>query len=184
MARLGRLVNTIPSHDGILRRVVDRIARDLTPPTPSQLAARLRPLYPKVAVFERQLSGEPKQVYVYRDGRFEPDVGDDWWRAPDVPQVRIRQSSGLLTSANPSFAQLLGVPSSSLVGRTFLDLVRHDAQPAATAMLEALGEEDEARSEVAMVHVDGATLLLELRAIKRDGEVDLWFRPAPLAGQE
>lgn len=182
MSPIGRIVNTIPSHDTVLRRVVDRIAGELKPETPAQLAAHLRPLYPRVAVFERQLSGEPRQVYVYRDGRYEPEPMDGWWRSRTVPRARISLPKGGLVRASESFGRLLGVASSELVGRSFLDLVRADARHVAAAMVDALGHEEEAWSEVMLVRPDASTVLLEMRGVRRDGGVDLCFRPVAASG--
>ena len=78
------MVNTIPSNDVVLRRVVDRVTEADQPGTAADLAARLRPLYPRIAVFERQLSGERAQFYVYRDGRYEPERRGGWWELPGV----------------------------------------------------------------------------------------------------
>ena len=72
-------MNTIPSNDLAPRRVVDRVTEREQPDTAADLAASLRPLYPRIAVFERQLSGERVQYYVYRDGRYEPERPDAWW---------------------------------------------------------------------------------------------------------
>ena len=46
MAPLGRIVNTIPSHDFVLRRVVDRATSDHPAGNADDLAATLRPMYP------------------------------------------------------------------------------------------------------------------------------------------
>lgn len=79
MAGRARIVNTIPSHDAAVRRVVDKVTAETPPGSAAELAERLRPLFPRVAVFERQLSGERPHLYVYRDGRYEPERQDPWW---------------------------------------------------------------------------------------------------------
>ena len=50
MAQIERTVNTIPSHDAVLRRVVDRLTHTRSPQSAEQLADLLRPLFPRVAV--------------------------------------------------------------------------------------------------------------------------------------
>ena len=177
MAPIQRTVNTIPSHDAVLRRVVERVTHSKTPPeSAQQLADVLRPIFPRVAVFERQLSGETPHLYVYRDGRYEPERGA-WWTAADVPCVHVSRSSGLLTAVTGSWASLMRADQTSLVGRHFLDFVQPEAQAAAQAMFEVVSEEREVRSEAAVVRPDGSTVAIEFRAISVDGEIEVCYRP-------
>ena len=104
MAQVERTINTIPSHDAVLRRVVEGITRSRPPESAEHLADLLRPLFPRVAVFERQLSGERPLLYVYRDGRYEPERGERWWEAPGAPCIRVSIETGLLTSATNTWA--------------------------------------------------------------------------------
>ena len=173
----GRLVNTIPSHDVVLRRVVDRVTEGDHAPTADALAARLRPLYPKVAVFERQLSGERAQFYVYRDGRYEPERGDPWWEQPGVPRVLIATENGLLTSVSGEWAALMHADRSELVGRHFVDFVLPEARDAALAMFEAVRQFRQVRSEALVRRPDGTTLPIEFRAMRHDGAIEVFYRP-------
>jgi hypothetical protein len=170
-------VNTIPSHDLALRRVVDHVTRERQPETPDDLAARLRPLYPRIAVFERQLSGERTLYYVYRDGRYEPEIGEAWWERDDAPCVRVSTETGRLTSVTGTYATLMRARTDELVGRHFLDFIQPEAMSAARAMFAAVTEEREVRSEALVVRPDGTTLTIEFRAIRRNGEVEVSFRP-------
>jgi hypothetical protein len=63
-----------PRSDADFVREADRLAGDgMT--QPGLLQAALRGSYPQAAVHARQLSGEAATVwYVYRDGRWLPDV--------------------------------------------------------------------------------------------------------------
>ncbi len=176
MAPIQRTVNTIPSHDAVLRRVVERVAGSRQFQTAQQLADILRPIYPRVAVFERQLSGEIPHLYVYRDGRYEPDRGE-WWTAPDVPCVHVSLATGQLTSVTGSWASMMRADASNLIGRHFTDFVQPDAQAAAQAMFEVVSEELDVRSEAVVVRPDGTTLAIEFRAIAVDGEVVVCYRP-------
>jgi len=171
------VVNTIPSSDAAFRRAVERTTSDRAPETPDDLAARLRPLYPRIAVFERQLSGEATQYYVYRDGRFEPDRRDAWWEEPDAPCIRLSATTGLVTSVTGSYAQLMRAEPAELVGRHFIDFVLPEARPAAQAMFEAVTEEREVRSTARVVRIDGSSLPIEFRAIRRNGEIEVFYRP-------
>ena len=170
-------MNTIPSHDAALRRVVERVTSDWQTDTAADLAARLRPLYPRIAVFERQLSGERAQFYVYRDGRYEPERAPDWWTEPGTPCVHVSAESGLLTAVTGSYAELMRTDKRDLVGRHFLDMVLPEARAAAQAMFEAVTEEREVRSEALVVRADGSTVAIEFRAIRRDGDIEVCYRP-------
>lgn len=170
-------MKTIPSRDAVLRRVVARVAADDALQTPDELAERLRPLYPQVAVFERQLSGERPQYYVYRDGRYEPDRPDRWWEQTDVPCVRVDGATGRLVSMTGAWAELMHADAASLVGRHFAEFVRPEARAVAEAMFEALAEEREVRSEAVVARPDGTTVAIEFRAVRRDGEIEVCYRP-------
>ena len=173
----GRIVNTIPSHDVVLRRVVERLNADEEPATAADLAARLRPLYPRIAVFERQLSGERAQFYVYRDGRYEPERPGDWWAQPGTPCVHVSAATGRLTSVSGEYAQLMRSTQADLVGLHFLDIVLPEARAAAQTMFQVVSEEREVRSEALVVRPDGTTVQIEFRAIRRDDEIEVCYRP-------
>ena len=169
------VVRAIPSHDAVLRLLVDR-ATETPPGSAGELTARLRPFFPRVAVFERQISGE-RGLYVYRDGRYEPQTPPSWWDAPDVPCVRVSMQSGELVSVTGSWAELMHATPTDLVGRHFLDFVKPEAHAIAGAMFEALQNEGEVRSEAVVQRPDDTTLLIEFRAIRRDGEIEVCYRP-------
>jgi PAS domain S-box-containing protein len=179
MGSVGRTVNTIPSHDVVLRRVVNQVAADLSSPSPAELQAKLRPLYPKIAVFEGHLSGELPHLYVYRDGRYEPEPTDSWWAEPGVASVRVSRRDGTMVAASDTWASLMGADEGTLVGRHYLDFVSPAAQPVARAMFDALDDEHEVRSKALVVRADGTTLMIEFRATRQDGEIEVFFRPLP-----
>ena len=177
MAYPGRIVNTIPSQDAALRRVVDLVTAQGEGGTAADVAASLRPLYPRVAVFERQLSGERPQLYVYRDGRYEPENRERWWEAAGVACVHVDGATGRLVRVTGSWAELMRASAEELVGRHFVDFVLPEARAAAQAMFQAVSEEREVRSEALVARPDGTTLPIEFRAIRRDGEIEVCYRP-------
>ena len=66
-----------PSTDHAFARVVHETARSIPVLTPAALADGLRPLYPRVRVHRRDLSGELATIwYVYRERTF-PAHPDD-----------------------------------------------------------------------------------------------------------
>ena len=170
-------IDTIPSHDAVLRRVVDRITHTRPPQTAQQLADLLRPLFPRVAVFERQLSGERPLLYVYRDGRYEPERPDRWWEAAGAPCIRVSIESGQLTSVSGPWAGLMRAETGLLLGPHFLEFVQPEARAAAQALFEVVDEEHEVRSEALVVRPDGTAFGIEFRAIRRDDEIEVCYRP-------
>jgi PAS domain-containing protein len=170
-------VNTIPSNDVVLRRVVDRVTQEAQPDTADALAERLRPLYPRIAVFERQLSGERAQFYVYRDGRYEPERRDEWWTVPGVPCVHVSATTGRLTVVSGAWASLMRADPATLEGRHFVDFVLPEVREAAQAMFEAVSQFREVRSEAQVLRADGTTLAIEFRAVRRNGEIEVCYRP-------
>jgi PAS domain S-box-containing protein len=170
-------VNTIPSHDAVLRRVVDEMTRTEEPETPQELADLLRPVFPRVAVFERLVSGERQNLYVYRDGRYEPERRDAWWESPDAPCIHVSARDGRLTAVNRSWAGLMGSTEADLLGRHFLEFVQPGAQAAAQAMFEVVSMEREVRSEAVVMRPDGSPLAIEFRAVKKDGDIEVCYRP-------
>jgi PAS domain S-box-containing protein len=169
-------VNTIPSNDVVLRRVVDRMTEGGQAQTADALAARLRPLYPKIAVVERQLSGERAQYYVYRDGRYEPERRDPWWEQPGVPRVLVATTDGQLTSVSGEWAALMRAEATELVGQHFVDFVLPEAREAALAMFDAVRQFREVRSEALVRRPDGTTLPIEFRAQRQNGEIEVFYR--------
>jgi PAS domain-containing protein len=172
-----RIVNTIPSQDAALRHVVDTVTSHEEPQSAAQLAEWLRPLYPRVAVFERQLSGERPHLYVYRDGRYEPEGQDRWWEADDVACVHVDAATGRLTAVTGSWAELMRASAEELVGRHFVDFVLPEARAAAQGLFEAVVAEREVRSEALLARPDGTTLAIEFRAIRRNGVIEVDYRP-------
>ncbi len=176
MATERPVVRSIPSQDVVLRRLVERATEASPPESAGDLTARLRPFFPRVAVFESQISGE-SGLYVYRDGRYEPPSTEAWWEAPDIPCVRVSMRSGELVEVTGSWAKLVHAAPEELVGRHFLDFVQPKAHGLAAAMFEALQEEGEVHSKAVVQRTDGTTLMIEFRAIRLDGDIEVCYRP-------
>lgn len=176
MPRPNTVVSTIPSNDAVLRRLVDRATAASAADSPEELTRRLRPLYPRVAVFRRVISGE-QGLYVYRDGRYEPESSRSWWEAPDVPCVVVSPATGKLVRVTGAWAALMHEQASDLVGRHYLEFVKPEAHAVAGAMFEALQTEPAVRSEAVVQRADGTPLLIEFRATRRGEEIEVCYRP-------
>ncbi len=176
MATERPIVRAIPSHDPVLRRLVERATATAGPESAGELTARLRPFFPRVAVFEREISGE-SGLYVYRDGRYEPSSTEAWWEAPDVPCVRVSMRTGEIVEVTGSWAKLVHAAPAELVGRHFLDFVQPKAHGLAAAMVEALQAEGEVHSKAVVQRTDGTPIMIEFRAVRLEGDIEVAYRP-------
>lgn len=173
------IVTTFPSSDGAFRRAVERVSVDATKRSKDELARRLMPLFPKVAVFERVLADEPPQLYVFRDGRYEADRDDRWWDTEGVAQVCLSAETGRLTSVSPEYAAIMGAKPGDLVGRHYLEFVLPEAVEAAGAMFDALANDREVVTEAVIRRVDGTPIRIQLHAAREDREIDVRYRLLP-----
>ena len=169
-------VTTFPSSDGAFRRAAERVALGAPGRAKDELARRLRPLFPRVAVFERGLAGEPPQLYAFRDGRYEADPHDRWWEADDVARVHLSAATGRLTTVSPEYAAIIGARPDDLVGRHYLEFVEPDAVDAAQAMFEALANDREVITEAVIRRADGSSIPIQLHAARQGGQIDVRYR--------
>lgn len=169
-------VTTFPSSDGAFRRAVERVSVGGPGRAKDELARRLRPLFPRVAIFERELAGEPPQLYAFRDGRYETEPHDHWWEADDVARVRLSAITGRLTMVSPEYAAILGTTPDVLLGRHYLDFVEPAAVEAAQAMFDALANDREVITEAEIRRVDGSPIRIQLHAARQNGEIDVRYR--------
>jgi hypothetical protein len=168
--------NTFPSSDGAFRRAVDRVVDRETPASPDDLVDRLRPLYPRVAVFERDLDADRDAYYVFRDGGFSPAAGERWWEQPGVPCVSVSVDTGLLTSVTDAWAELMHGDPAELVGHHFSEFVLPEARAVADGMFEAAAADRDVTSTALVLRADGTTIGIEFHAARRDGEIEVYYR--------
>lgn len=66
----------LPSADHLFAAIVEEVAAALPLDSPRELAAALRPMYPRISIHLRELAGEPVPTwYVYREQTF-PHPGE------------------------------------------------------------------------------------------------------------
>jgi PAS domain-containing protein len=167
----------IPSGDRVFTRIVEAAATDAQ--SPEDLEQRLRPLFPRATVTERGLAGEPRIVYVYRDGHFTTDSDEPWWEQPDVARVTLDAETGVMTAVNERWAELMGEPPGKLTGRPYTDFVLPEALPTAQALLGSILELGEARSSVVLRRPDGRLITIEFRAVLDGRLLRVAYRPVP-----
>jgi len=176
-ALTGRVAITIPSEDLAFRQVVERISSDPTLRSPQEIAERLRPLYPRVAVFERQLSGEPRRFYAYRDGHYARETREAWWADPSTPHARVSMRTGRITEVDSDHAHVdrHGCRAADAVGRHFTDFVAPDARSVAHALFDIVLR-GEIRSRARIQAPNGSTVLIEFRAVPDGTHIDVAYR--------
>jgi PAS domain-containing protein len=161
-------LKTIPSADSAFREQVQRIRRRHAPSMPRDLEARLRRLFPRVVVVERQLSGEAPSWYVYRDGRWAPASTSTWWTAPGLPRVAV-SLEGWVVEANPAARSVLNLPESDVGSRHFTDFIAPGSLEDAEALARVISEGHELLATVLMRPADGEVLACDMLA-RRDGD--------------
>lgn len=169
-------IQTYPSRDRAFSRAVERLVRRKPDARASELVDELRLLYPRVAIFERQLSNELPVYYAYRDGRFEPEGSEPWWTHEGVPTVRVSTSSGAITDVSDAWAVFMRGDRSALLGRHFTDFLLPDARDAGVGLFEAVVEAGEVRSEALVVRADGTTVSIEFRATLLGDAIEVAYR--------
>lgn len=171
-----RFVTTIPSTDRAFERAVQKVLEGTDNPTPDQIEAGLRPLFPRVAVFERVLSGEREHVYAYRDGRYQQRDARRWWDESNVACVCVDTSTGQLTHVSKAWAELMHTEPEGVVGRHFTDFVLPEARQAAQGMFEAVMDGGEIDTEALLVRPDGSTVTIQIHASRVKDEIDIRYR--------
>lgn len=161
-------LKTIPSTDTAFREQVQRIRRRHGSLTPGDLEARLRRLFPRVVVVERQLSGEPPSWYVYRDGRWAPASPDAWWTDPGLPRVGV-SLDGWVAEANAAARSVLNLPEAEVGSRHFTDFVAPGSLEDAEGLARVISEGHELRATVLMRPADGEVLACDMLA-RREGD--------------
>jgi PAS domain-containing protein len=177
-------VTTVPSSDLAFARAVEVVLAALPRPSAGALQESLRSIYPKVAVFERQLSGEQDVYYVYRDGTFVRDVLERWWTEPDAAWSQYSAADGRLLDASPEWMALMGGGPEDFVGRHYTEWVHPNARLAASTFHATVLELGEIHSEGLVRRADGADLRVEFYGVLIGDTIDVWYRRHPGDGLE
>ena len=94
-----------------------------------------------------------------------------------MPRVHVSAATGELTDVSGEWAALMRADAADLVGQMFVEFRLPEARVAAQAMYEAVSQYREVRSEALVRRPDGTTLAIEFRAARRDGEIEVSYRP-------
>jgi PAS domain-containing protein len=167
----------MPASDRGFARAARALATGST--SPNDLEARLRSLYPRAVVRERALANEPRVLYIYRDGRYQRENGDPWWRADGLATASIDLRTGTIVEASPEWAALLGDGVDAITGRSYTDFLLPEAREAAAAVIQVLAEVGEITSEALMRRIDGTTVPFQFHATLSGHRIEIVYRHRP-----
>jgi PAS domain-containing protein len=164
---------TIPSDDTGFHRHVRSVLATSPAGGPGALEARLRRLFPRVAVRGRDLSGEPPAWYVYRDGRWRPPAGS-WWTASNVPHVVLGQD-GWIIDVNPGARSLLGLAGDH---HHFTDFVASTAVQDASILFGIVQDGHPLSATMLLRPLTAGAIACEFHAERVGDELHAWLRLA------
>jgi PAS domain-containing protein len=177
------ILRTIPSDDEGFREHVLTLAARISPQRPYDLGSRLRRLFPRVLVRERQLSGEPLTWYVYRDGAWTHAPDPQWWLAPNVPRMAA-SLDGWINEANASMRGLLGLPD-DFGARHFTDFVAPGTLEDATQLFDVIVRGSPVTATILAKPADGNVIACETHAERQGDEMVAFLRLTdPVSVQE
>ncbi len=168
-------ITTIPSSDEAFRALVLGTLDSVD--QPAVLEARLRRLFPRVVVRERDISGEPPAWYVYRDGAWRPPGEAPWWVADSLPRVLV-SPDGWLSDANPLALSLLGLEPADIGARHFTDLIAAGTLHDALALFRIVRGGHDLDATVVLRPTTGDLIAVDIHATGGDAGVEAQFRLA------
>jgi PAS domain-containing protein len=168
-------VTTIPSSDVAFRSLVLQTIGSVS--EANQLEVRLRRLFPRVVVRERDISGEPPGCYVYRDGTWRPPTEVPWWMPPDVPRVVV-SLDGWLTEANPLALSLLGLGPRDIGATHFTDLIAAGTLQDALALFDIVRSGHDLDATIVLRPTTGDLIAVDIHATTVDLGIEAHLRLA------
>ena len=169
-------IQTYPSRDRAFALAVERLVERQPSASVEELERDLRLLYPRVAIFQRQLSHEQPRFYAYRDGRYEPEQDDAWWSDPATPVVIVSAVTGSVVHVSDAWSRFMHGAPEDLVGRHFTEFLLPEARDAGAGLFEAAIEGEEVRSEALVQRADGTVVAIEFRALLVGDEIEVSYR--------
>ena len=157
-------ITTIPSSDTAFRAHVLRIASG--PQRADHLEARLRRIFPRVVVRERELSGEGPVWYVYRDGAWRPPADGQWWQADGLPCVVV-SANGWITEANPGASTLLGLGDAEAGATHFTDLIPPGTLDDALALFKLVEAGHDLTATILLRPTSGDVIAVDIHASRQ-----------------
>lgn len=166
----------IPSSDSAFGAHVTRIHRRGMA-SAAALEARLRRMFPRVAVRERSLSGEAPTWYVYRDGRWRAPEQAAWWTADGLPRVDLA-ADGWLAGATPTAAGLLGIDPADATSHHFTDFVVPGTLEDSLSLFRLLEEGAELDATTLLRPLSGDVIAVDLHARRAGDRIEAVYRLA------
>jgi PAS domain-containing protein len=169
-----RLV-TIPSDDRAFHEHVRGTVERHRLEGPAALQHRLARLFPRVVVRARELSGEPRTWYVYRDGAWRGGHDERWWEGPIVPRLVVGPD-GWVRDANAAARSLLGIAPDE--PRHSADFLNPGSAEEASALFAVLLEGHPLTATVLARPSSGDTIACEVHVEPGEEGLIAWLRLA------
>src|SRR5919197_5875535 len=172
---LGPRLITIPSSDRAFREHVRNVRTTASPDTPEELERRLRQIFPRAVVRDRNLSGEEPAWYIYRDGQWRPTTSGAWWTDKAVARVVVSRERWLM-SANPTAAGLLGGAPEQVQIHHFTDFVVPGTLEDSISLFRIIDQGSDLDATVLLRPTTGDVIAVDLHATRRGEEIVGVFR--------
>ena len=155
-------IRIIPSSDVAFRRHVDTLTARHAFASASELAARLRTLFPRVVVRSSEVSGQHNVWYVYRDGVWA-NSDESWWAEDHTPRV-IVTTDGWIEEANAPARAILGLTAADEMPQFFTDFAAPGTLRDATDLFAVVADGHELVVTTLVRPTSGEVIACDLRA--------------------
>jgi hypothetical protein len=145
--------------------------------SPADLERRLRRIFPRVVVRERNLSGEAPSWYVYRDGGWRSPVSGSWWADESLPRVVV-SPDGWLVEVNATAAGILAIEADEASTHHFTDFVVPGSLDDAVALFRVIGQGSDLIATVLLRPLTGDVIAVDLHTGRVGDDVVGVFRLA------
>jgi PAS domain-containing protein len=167
---------TIPSSDHAFKAHVEGLARDAAQ-GPAGLERRLRRIFPRVVVRERELSSEPTVWYVYRDGRWQAPASQPWWEEDALPRI-VLTGEGWLVDISPTAAGLLGIDAAETEEHHFTDFIVPGTLQDALALFKLVERGSPLTATILLQPASGEVIAVDLHVARSGDDVAAVLRLA------
>lgn len=159
---------TIPTTDGAFREHVIRLSRAIEFASPVAFERRLRSLFPRAVVREREIANEPPAWYVYRDGSWSSSLTGPWWNEPGLPRIAV-STDGWIVESSPSARSLLGIAADDASDHHFTDFVAPGTLEDSLALFRVVEQGHELTATVVLRPVSAEVLAVDVH-IEREAD--------------
>jgi PAS domain-containing protein len=168
---------TIPSSDAGFKHHIENALKASGDATPEAFETRLRRVFPRAVVRQREISGEAPAWYVYRDGGWRASMTGSWWEQPGLPRVGVSRD-GWLSEANSTALGLLGVGRDDIGQRHFSEFVAPGTLDDSIELFRIVAAGNDLTATVVLRPAGGDVVAIDLHAWREGDSIVGVFRLA------